>query len=298
MKRIVVVFNANSGGADGAVEKEVLDALSALGDVAPVRPPSPETFDSEVSDAASDADLIVTAGGDGTLNLTVNALADRVEEVTFAVVPMGTGNDFARTVGLPLDAVEAARALANSSYREIDVGRASGGGVERLFVNACMGGFPVKMNEAIDADTKKRLGPLAFVVGGAKVLTDIDRSTVVINGESVPDCIAVGVGNGRTSGGGIELWPSADPGDGVLNACALTAASVPKALMMAGRVKLGSHESVDATVTAEASTIEIDANPPVEFNVDGELLGLSTPAIFELAATTRWLAPDASSRVP
>ena len=242
--------------------------------------------------AAADADVVVIAGGDGSLNHAVNDLEDRLGELRFGLIPAGTGNDFARSAGIPDDPSEAARVIASGTARDFDVCRASGGDVTRLFVNACMGGFPVQVNEAIDEDTKRKLGPLAFWVGGVKAATDLKRSTVTMNGVEVPDCVAAGVGNGRTCGGGIEVWPAADPSDGVLDACALGAPNAAAAARLLLKVRGGEHGGLDGVATVTGGRIEIDADPPIELNVDGELVGLETPATFEIVSGARMLVPE------
>lgn len=243
--------------------------------------------DGDLAEAARHADVVVVAGGDGTLNHAVNDLAGRLPDVRFGLVPVGTGNDFARSAGVPDDPAEAARVIASGAERAFDVGRATGGGVTRLFVNACMGGFPVQVDDAIDEDTKARLGPLAFWVGGAKAATRVERARVTIDGVEVPDCVAAGVGNGRTCGGGIPVWPDADPSDGVLDACALAAPGVAAALKVLLKVRAGEHGGLDEVRTSRGARVEIDADPPIELNVDGELVGLTTPATFEVCGTFR-----------
>ena len=233
--------------------------------------------------AAADVDVVVIAGGDGSLNHAVNDLADRLDELRFGLIPAGTGNDFARSAGVSDDPREAAQVVAAGVARELDVCRATGGGVTRLFVNACMGGFPVQVDEAIDEDTKERLGPLAFWVGGAKAAASIRRSKVTIDGIELPDCVAAGVGNGRTAGGGIPVWPDADPSDGVLEGCALAAPNVAAAVKLLLKVRAGEHGGLDEVRTTRGPRIAIDADPPIELNVDGELVGLTTPATFEIA---------------
>src|SRR5680860_1542053 len=221
--RILLLSNESSGSSDSQVVESIGQELSALGSVTSLVPSSLESFDEEVSHAAHDADLLVVAGGDGTLNWTVNALRDGLGSVNLALVPMGTGNDFARTL-------EAARAVVSGTERSIDVWRARGEGVDRLFINACMGGFPVEVNEAIDEDLKRKVGPLAFVIGGARGAAEMTRHRVTINGKELDDCIAAGVGNGQTCGGGVRVWPQADPSDGLLDACVLSVEGVADTL--------------------------------------------------------------------
>jgi diacylglycerol kinase (ATP) len=180
-----------------------------------------------------------------------------------------------------MDPREAAEVIRTGTTRSIDVGVAEGPGVRRLFVNACMGGFPVEVNEAIDEDTKKRLGPFAFWWGAAKTVADLPRTEVEVNGTHVDDCVAVGVGNGRTCGGGMEVWPAADPSDGFLEAAALSASSIVEAIKLGAEVKRGEH----AGTIARGKSIQILSDPPIEINVDGELVGLMTPARFTLERT-------------
>lgn len=293
-RRVLIVRNPASGGAKAEVHSAIEDALGELGDVLVCEPSSPDNLPAEVRIAAAGADLVVAAGGDGTLNHTVNALESRLDAVRFAVIPLGTGNDFARTMGIVDDPLEAARGLRGGTERSIDVGKASGAGVERVFVNACIGGFPVEVDEEINESVKKRLGPLAFVIGGIKAFPGLERSRVAINDREVTDCLAVGVGNGRTCGGGVEVWPNARPDDGVLDGVALCASNVAQVLVLGAKVKRGSHEGSDGVTTLRAKKVSVTADPPIEFNVDGELLGLKSPATFAIVGRLRLLVPHRS----
>lgn len=283
--RILLLSNESSGSSDSQVVESIGQELSALGSVTSLVPRSLESFDEEVSHAAHDADLLVVAGGDGTLNCTVNALRDGLGSVNLALVPMGTGNDFARTLEVSRDPLEAARVVVSGTERSIDVWRARGEGADRLFINACMGGFPVEVNEAIDEDLKRKVGPLAFVIGGAKGAADMIRYRVTINGKELDDCIAAGVGNGQTCGGGVRVWPQADPSDGLLDACVLSAEGVGDTIKLAATVRSGRHTGLEEVATLRAARIEISSEPAMEFNLDGELEELVSPVTFEGAGT-------------
>jgi diacylglycerol kinase (ATP) len=294
-ERWAVIFNAASGKSEDDIRRGVITALETGGRVDVVAPESRVSFDDEVRRAAQSASVVVSAGGDGTMNATLNALGEMLSDVTLALVPMGTGNDFARTLDIADNPVEVATGLRDGVRRRIDVAKASGPGVERLFINACMGGFPVQVNEAIDENTKKRFGPLAFWLGGARALKELTRSRLMVNGTPAEDCVAAGVGNGRTCGGGMEVWPSARPDDGLLDACALGAPNIAAATALAAKLKLATHEAMAGVVTATGRKIEIGAEPEIEFNVDGELIGLRSPATFEIvdSVTVAVPPPDA-----
>jgi diacylglycerol kinase (ATP) len=288
--RVVLLTNPRAGSAGTNKWSQAASVLQKIGPVSTLRP-DPDSLAPELSAFVGEGDLLVVAGGDGTVGDAVNALEDRLDRIELAILPMGTGNDLASTLRLPTEPAEAARAILEGTARRLDVGVATSEGLRRLFVNSCIGGFPVQVDRAVSEPAKRRLGPLAFTAGALKAATDLRRWSVQLDGSRVDDCVAVGVGNGRTGGGGMPLWPHADPGDGELDAVALPAAGTGSAIRLALRVRAGTHGSIDGVVTSRGPWIQVDADPPMEFNVDGELPGIRTPARFEVAAR-------ASVRVP
>jgi diacylglycerol kinase (ATP) len=289
--RFLVVSNSSSGSASDETLKQVVDELRQQGNVAELSPSDMSSFDDEVRREVRRDDIVVSAGGDGTLHCLVNALHDRLADLTLAVIPMGTGNDFARTLGLAEDPVEAAKALGDATSKEFDVGSARGPGTHRLFINACMGGFPVAVNQAIDEKLKKRVGPLAFWAGGVKVASDLPRFDVEVNDIRFEDCVAVGVGNGMTAGGGIRVFPDADPTDGKLDLCVLTVSGIAAGLKLAVDVKRGEHVDSKNAFAAQDACFVVKSTPQMEFNCDGDLVDLRSTVTFEAHAKVRILAP-------
>ncbi|MBW3594265.1 MAG: hypothetical protein KY391_01710 [Actinobacteria bacterium] len=279
--RTLIVLNPASGGSS---DVPVGGLVAAAGPgAAAISPRSLSSFRAEVTAAARGVDRIVVAGGDGTFNCALNAFDHRFASVVWGLIPAGTGNDLARTLGVPDDPFAALDVALGDTTREIDVGIARGEGVERLFINACMGGFPVQVDEKTNEEMKERFGPFAFWVAGARAAAKLERTTVTVNGTDLDDCVAVGVGNGRTCGGGIEVFPNADPSDGLLDACAVAIPRPTSAAKLIPRLLRGTHEGIDEVTTTQAATLEIASDPPVELNVDGDLVGLKTPVRFEVA---------------
>jgi diacylglycerol kinase (ATP) len=294
--KVVLVGNSSSGSSEGEILERVAGQLGTLGEIELVEPDSPASFGDDIRAALGDGDeLVAVAGGDGTMNCAINGFEGDFSGRTFALIPMGTGNDLARTLGLERDPIAAAAQVVEGRETEIDVGRATGPSIRQLFVNACMGGFPVKVNQALDEAVKRRLGPLAFWVGGVKAAADLTRWSVRIDGEEFTDVVAAGVGNGRTAGGGIAVWPAADPSDGELDLCVLTADGVADGLKLASTIKRGNHPQLENVVIRRARRFEISAEPPIEFNCDGELIDLVSPVTFELIDRVRMRVPASSA---
>ena len=286
---ILIVANPNSGGSN---DLPLGDLIAAAGpETTLVSPRSVSSFRAEVTAAARGTDTIVVAGGDGTFNRTLNAFDYRYGSIRWGLIPAGTGNDLARTLGLPKDPMEALEIALGDVTREIDVGIARGDGTEQLFINGCMGGYPVAVDEAANEEMKERFGPFAFWIAGARAATNLDRSTVRVNGTELEDCVAVGVGNGKTCGGGIEMWPDADPTDGILESCALAVPSLAAAAKLIPGLLRGTHEGIDEVAMDRGTSIDIDADPPIELNVDGDIVGLKTPVRFEIAGSLTIAVP-------
>lgn len=292
MTRALLISNAASGGSDEEIVEGILAILRGEGPAIHVAPRSLDDFDAEVCAAAEDADLVIVAGGDGTLNCAINALSERLGDLVFGLIPMGTGNDLARTLELPSDAAEALGVALKGEERTLDVCLASGAGVERLFVNASIGGYPVQVSEGVDDRLKRMIGSPAYAIAALKEIPKLERFTATVNGVRTVDCVAVGVGNGKTCGGGTRVWPDADPSDGALDVCALSASGLGALLKVGATVSSGSHVGDEHSFTSRGNKVTIDAEPSIELNVDGELLGMKTPVDFSVVATTRIKAPS------
>jgi diacylglycerol kinase (ATP) len=291
VERVLLILNRASGSAGDVDEASLIAALGGDSRVTAISPEAGD-LDHEVSEAADGADLIVVAGGDGTLHAVVHALGDLVHHVGLGVIPMGTGNDFATTVGMPDDPLDAAHALSSGRDRAIDVALAEGDdGVRRRFLNASIGGFPVAVDDAVSDRLKRSVGAAAYTIAGAKVATDLPRFTVTIGDRVVEDCVAAGVGNGRTVGGGIPMWPDADPSDGLLDGCAVPASGVVDAMRLGARVRGGRHDELADVVTLQAPEIRVESEPEMEMNVDGELVGIYTPVTFRIDGTVTMRVP-------
>ncbi len=232
-------------------------------------------------------EMIVAAGGDGTLNEVVNGIGAAKPTVRLGLIPLGTGNDFARTLGLPTDLDEAIAVLAAGHTRAVDLVRVTSDKV-RYFVNVSAGGFSGLVAEKLTPAMKKTWGPLAYLRSAVAALPQLrayrtrisftrrKRSTA-----SVFSLYNVVIANGRYVGGGTLIAPEASIDDGLLDVILIKERSAAELTLLAAKVALGHHLSSDAIVFRRAAKVTVNSRPGMWFNVDGELVG-NEPAAFEV----------------
>lgn len=229
-------------------------------------------------------DRLVVGGGDGTVNSVVNALGAEMQRVEVAVLPLGTGNDLARSLAVPPDPEDAALLAGRGEAASIDVGRITGR-EERYFVNAMVGGVGGTISRDLTPERKRRWGGLSYRIQalGELIRLQTYRVQVRLEGgdEREGDSYCVVVANGRKAGGGIPVAPGALLDDGELNVLvfpASTALATGRLLLAALR---GTHEEDPGVWSRTARAGTINSSPAMWFDVDGELMG-SEPLRFEV----------------
>jgi diacylglycerol kinase (ATP) len=229
-------------------------------------------------------EMIVAAGGDGTLNEVVNGIGRNGSKVRLGLIPLGTGNDFARTLGLPHDLEEAIAVLAAGQTRAIDLVRVKSDKA-RYFVNVSAGGFSGLVDEKLTPEMKKTWGPLAYLRGAAAALPELRAYRTKLSfDKKKPVTLSlynVVIANGRYVGGGRQIAPKASIDDGLLDVILVKERSAAELALLAAQVALGKHLSSDAIVFRRAAKVTVNSKPGMWFNVDGELVG-KEPARFEV----------------
>src|SRR5438128_5461986 len=170
------------------------------------------------SDAA-DFEMIVAAGGDGTLNEVVNGIAQGGCNAALGVLPLGTGNDFARTLGLPNNLDTAIEQIMAGKTRAIDLVRVTSDRI-RYFVNVSSGGFSGVVDEKLTPEMKRTWGPLAYLRSAAAAFSELRGYATRVTLDDAQafelDLYNVIVANGRYVAGGIPVAPDDDVADGLL----------------------------------------------------------------------------------
>lgn len=272
-----LIFNPAAGrGSAKQYLPDIQNALRAAGiepELKPTTAPGDATAFARQA-ALDEVQLVLSVGGDGTLQEVANGLvqANRGDAVpTLGIIPVGTGNDFLKTLGVPGHWQVACERIAQGKARRIDVGRING----RVFVNNVGIGFDAQVG--IEAKKIQNLrGTAVYVMALARTMMisyRTPRVTVQCDDQTFNQTITmISVGNGRCSGGTFWLTPNAVLDDGCLDVCLIEGLSKPGILSLVPQVMKGTHIQKDSSRTLRARKITVTSEEPLPVHADGEVL--------------------------
>ena len=268
----LLLVSAKAGSAEDEAVAAARDVLAAAGPVDVVVTATPEELD-ETLDALAGRTLVV-AGGDGSLHIVVSRLHRRslLAEARLGLVPLGTGNDLARVLGLPPDPADAARLILEGVSRPLDLLVDDAGGIAVNAVHVGVGADAAGRAGRL----KPRLGPAAYPLGAmaAGLRTTGWRLRVEVDGRIVADnhrrTLMVGIGNGRGIGGGTLLLPDAEPDDGLLDVVVSQACGPFARVRYGAALRAGRHLEDCDTRSARGVSVTVSGES-VDVNADGEI---------------------------
>jgi lipid kinase YegS len=240
---------------------------------------------------AGEADLLITAGGDGTLNEVVHGLMDlsAVARPILGVVPLGTANDFATGCGIPRDPEEALALCMEGEGVPIDVGKAN----EHWFLNAASVGFGAEVTATTPSELKRLLGHAAYTVMGAILAMNVHHYHGKL---TLPDREITGsgpvafVGNGRQTGGGVQVAPRARIDDGLLDV--LVVRHIPAmALLTAARELQELSPDGEYISYWQTPWAEVYPEEAIPVNLDGEPVRFSRVRYEAVPRAIRLIVP-------
>lgn len=274
--RTFVVFNPKAGSIKTA--GALRELLAARPDTTLVEPASAEETGRQAAWASKEGyDWIVAAGGDGTVHAVVNGLALDFAHSRLAVLPLGTGNDLRRTLGIPDDPLEALKLLDGGSERLIDIFRVET--ATRCFygVNTASGGFSGQLQDALTDDMKAAWGPLSYLRGAAAVLPDLTNYQTTIRLDDGPaepvEALNVIVANGRYAAHGWNVASRANPEDGLLDVVVIRYGPLIDLTVVAAQLLTGDYLDSGQVTLRQARRVQVESSPRMWFSVDGELIG-------------------------
>ena len=285
--RTCVIFNPAARGNRARRFRRQLDAIGAR--CALKATTAPGDARRLAAEAVSEGfDLVVAAGGDGTVNEVLNGLGDTPDgfaRARLGVLPLGTVNVFARELGLPLRLHRAWEVLQRGREVRIDLPQVeftvNGGLRKQYFVQLAGAGLDARAIELVDWEHKKKVGPLAYVIAGLKALREPQPAmTVRADGKTVTGEFVL-VGNGRFYGGPVRPFPEADLCDGVLDICVLPRLNWRTLLRCAPELLLRRTAPASVVRNFQAARFELTAATPAAFELDGEWAG-HLPATFSV----------------
>ena len=273
---IVVIMNPNAGSAD---EVDLLqEALTPMGEIT-LHTTKHAKHATTLAQAAVEqgAKMVVAVGGDGTINEVVHGLVTTPNPPTLGIIPMGTGNDLARTLKLPNDPVQAFELLTTGRVHQLDVIKIVTPQKEHFSLNVAAGGFSGEVDEVLSSEMKASWGPLAYLRGAIEVVPDLTNyHTLITYDDAEPEeinALNIIVANCRTAAGGIQVAPTANPEDGLLDIVIVRYASMLELAGAAARLLIDANY-LNSTVVSHrrARRVKVTATPGIWFNADGELL--------------------------
>jgi diacylglycerol kinase (ATP) len=217
-------------------------------------------------------DVVIAAGGDGTVYEVINGLAESPHRPMFGVIPLGTSNDLARALAIPRQVSKACDVIVGRRLKKIDIGRAG----DRFFVNIAAGGILTELTYAVPSKMKTMLGQLAYYAKGLEKLaflrpiplrleTDNDR----FEGEMMLFLVA----NSNSVGGFEKLAPQADMADGFFDVLLVEKVSLPDFVRLGTMALRGEHVNEPKVKFYRSKKLFISADEAVPLNLDGELGG-------------------------
>jgi len=220
-------------------------------------------------------DLVIAAGGDGTINEIVNGLATDFARARLGIIPLGTGNDLARTLAIPADPLAALNIAMCGAEHQLDLMKAETADQVIYGINMAAGGFSGQVNEVLTDELKAGWGPLAYLLGAARVIPDLASYKTTIAWEDGPvervEALNIVVANGRTVAGGFQVAPLANPEDGLLDVIVVRYGDILDLAGVAARLLAGNYLSSEQVRHRRARHVHIASQPGMWFNVDGEL---------------------------
>ncbi|MET1029906.1 diacylglycerol kinase [Domibacillus tundrae] len=281
-KRARIIYNPTSGRE--LFRKHLPEALEKLEKAGYETSAHATTGEGDATYAARIAaerkfDVVIAAGGDGTLNEVVNGLAGQEHRPKFGVIPMGTTNDFARALHIPRDIQGAIDVIAAGETIPVDVGRMN----DRYFINIAGGGRLTELTYEVPSKLKTMLGQLAYYLKGIEMLPSIKPTDVrieyddrVFEGESL--LFLIGLTN--SVGGFEKLAPDSSVNDGLFTLIILKKTNLAEFIRIVGLALRGDHLNDPHVIYTKARRIHVQSNHPMLINLDGELGG-EIPADFE-----------------
>lgn len=284
MKRARLIYNPTSGREE--MKRRLADVLQRLDTAGIETSCHATTGEGDATHAAADAvtrgyDMIIAAGGDGTLNEVVNGMAGKENLPPLGIFPVGTTNDFARALGIPRYWEDYCDLVIRNVTRPIDVGQSN----DRYFINIAGGGTLTELTYEVPSKLKTMIGQLAYYLKGIEKMVSLAPQELIINASGhtpIHDEFMVFlIANSNSVGGFEKLAPGASIDDGLFDVIALRKCNLAEFVRVVTLALRGEHVNDKKVIHFRTDHMEVVSSGPVMLNLDGEFGGV-LPATFRI----------------
>lgn len=298
----LVIWNPGAGSAEKA--DELAQRLHADDRVDVLSPDSHQATLEAVCEQAANYTRVIAAGGDGTVNAVIAGVVEASADTLIGVIPLGTGNDLARSLEVPLDPQAAWDLIEqNTETRRLDVLKYRTATQSGICVNMLTGGNTGRyLNEMTD-EIKQRWGPLSYLRGVVDVLRDMRSYHIQITyangGSEVFDAVNFFLANGKTSGGGLTVSADARLDDGLCELVIVQEGTAREIASLAAEYVMTAQMQHDLVVTRRVSELILSSDRDMLLTGDGESIGQTPLRVKLLPRAVRVLAGfPASAPIP
>lgn len=272
MMKAMIIMNPSSGKEKAndyvkKIEESLRGKYSGIDIRKTEKEGDASTFAAEACTAAYDA--VIAMGGDGTINETVNGIAEQPVRPSLGIVPLGTINDFARALNIPLDPIEAITLLEKQTTRAVDVGKIN----DLYFANVLAVGSVAEASYNVTPEQKTKLGSLAYFIEGAKSFLGKDAINLNIeheNGKWEGTSFLMLAALTNSVGGFESLAPDADVNDGKFHVFIVKKISIPKIAKIIPSLFKGDLKECEEVEYIRTSFLNVSSTGDHAVNIDGE----------------------------
>ncbi|WP_172254079.1 diacylglycerol kinase [Saccharibacillus deserti] len=284
MRRARLIYNPTSGREE--MRRRLPDILQRLDEGGIETTVHATTGEGDATLAAIDAarrgyDIVIAAGGDGTIYEVVNGLANQEHRPDLGVFPLGTTNDLSRALGISRQWEDYCDLVLRGESRPIDVGRAN----DRYFINIAGGGSLTELTYEVPSRLKTMIGQLAYYFKGVEKMVNLSPMQLKIEaegqGEIEGEFMVFLIGNTNSVGGFERLMPDARIDDGLLDVILLKKCNLAEFIRVVSMAQRGDHFNDPNVIYFRTKRLEVTSPNDVLLNLDGELGG-RLPGVFEV----------------
>ncbi|MGL5348805.1 MAG: YegS/Rv2252/BmrU family lipid kinase [Peptostreptococcaceae bacterium] len=273
MKKVRLIYNPNSG------EKSIVNNLDNIIKiyqennyvVVPYRLCKEEHIGKALMGIDNTYDHLLISGGDGTIDMVLNAMMEFNVKIPIGILPYGTANDFASALKLPSNIKEAITNIINSKPKKIDIGKIN----DKYFINVASAGMFTDVSQKINPDFKNYMGRISYYIKGIEEAVHLRKFNIKVTSNEVyynGDMYLMLVFNGKTAGN-LNLAYKSQIDDGYLDVIIFKAMPIPKSIPVLINVLKGEHlEHIneDEILYFTTQKVTIECNDELVTDIDGE----------------------------